>query len=306
MHSFILLDQMNTEEALLEEVVKNPGVIRTYLEGMIPSLLGFLVQVVVALLVILIGSRIIKGILKLVKKALVRGKAEAGVVTFLCSLIKYGLYFILAMLVLAEFGIATSSVVAVLGSAGLTVGLAMQGSLSNFAGGVLILMLKPFVVGDYILDSGTSQEGTVESITIFYTRLLTADNRLVMIPNGTLSNSSIINVSHMEKRRIDLLVGVSYQADLKKVKEVLRQVAEAEETRLSEEPLDIFVSELGDSAVQMGVRLWVKNEDYWQARWRLTEQIKNALDEHCIPIPYPQLEVTLSDTTEQSLRNTVV
>lgn len=296
-HKLILLSQTNTEELLLEDVVKDPGVIRGYLEGLVPSLLGFLVQVVVAFLVIFIGSRIIKGVIKLLKRALEKGKAEAGVVTFLCSLVKYALYFILAMLVLAEFGIATSSVVAVLGSAGLTVGLAMQGSLSNFAGGVLILMLKPFVVGDYIIDSGTSQEGTVESITIFYTKLLTVDNRLVMIPNGTLSNSSITNVSHMEKRRLDLLIGVSYQADLKKAKEVLRQVAQEEETRILEDPLDVFVSELGDSAVHMGVRLWVKNEDYWNAKWRLMENIKNALDENGISIPYPQLEVSMHETS---------
>ena len=210
--------QLDTEAQLLQEISDNPGAIRTYLEGMVPSLLSFLVQVVVAIIVLLIGSRIIKFLLKLIRKSLDRSKVEAGVVTFLCSLVKYSLYFVLAMIILAQFGVTTSSVVAVLGSAGLTLGLALQGSLSNFAGGVLILLLKPFVVGDYIIDGVTGQEGTVSSITIFYTKLLTIDNRLILIPNGTLSNSSITNVTHMEKRRIDLLIGVSYEANLAKTK----------------------------------------------------------------------------------------
>jgi small conductance mechanosensitive channel len=277
------------------ELAKDPDVLRTYLESAVPSLLRFLVQVVIAVFVLFVGSRIIKVLLGILKRSLERGRAETGVITFLCSLIKYALYFLLVMIILGQFGVTTSSVVAVLGSAGLTLGLAMQGSLSNFAGGVLILLLKPFVVGDYIIDEGTGKEGTVSEITIFYTKLLTVDNRLVMIPNGTLSNSSITNTSHMEKRRVDLTVGVSYQADLSRVKDVLRAVATGDAAVLHGEPIDIFVSDLGDSAVQMGVRVWVKNEDYWTTRWRMTEQIKNALDENHIPIPYPQLDVTIHD-----------
>lgn len=291
--------QLDTEAQLLQEISDNPGVIRTYLEGMVPSLLGFLVQVIVAIIVLLIGSRIIKFLLKLIKKSLDRSKVEAGVVTFLCSLVKYSLYFVLAMIILAQFGVTTSSVVAVLGSAGLTLGLALQGSLSNFAGGVLILLLKPFVVGDYIIDGATGQEGTVSSITIFYTKLLTIDNRLILIPNGTLSNSSITNVTHMEKRRIDLLIGVSYEANLAKTKQVLRDVVQCEEKILPGEPVEIYVSDLADSAVQMGVRAWVKTEDYWPIRWRLTEDIKNALDANGISIPYPQMDVTVAMQKEK-------
>lgn len=291
--------QLDTEAQLLQEISDNPGVIRTYLEGMVPSLLGFLVQVIVAIIVLLIGSRIIKFLLKLIKKSLDRSKVEAGVVTFLCSLVKYSLYFVLAMIILAQFGVTTSSVVAVLGSAGLTLGLALQGSLSNFAGGVLILLLKPFVVGDYIIDGATGQEGTVSSITIFYTKLLTIDNRLILIPNGTLSNSSITNVTHMEKRRIDLLIGVSYEANLAKTKQVLRDVVQCEEKILPGEPVEIYVSELADSSVQMGVRAWVKTEDYWPIRWKLTEDIKNALDANGISIPYPQMDVTVAMQKEK-------
>lgn len=291
--------QLDTEAQLLQEISDNPGVIRTYLEGMVPSLLSFLVQVLVAIIVLLIGSRIIKFLLKLIKKSLDRSKVEAGVVTFLCSLVKYSLYFVLAMIILAQFGVTTSSVVAVLGSAGLTLGLALQGSLSNFAGGVLILLLKPFVVGDYIIDGATGQEGTVSSITIFYTKLLTIDNRMILIPNGTLSNSSITNVTHMEKRRIDLLIGVSYEANLAKTKQVLLDVVKSEDKILPGEPVDVYVSELADSSVQMGVRAWVKTEDYWPIRWKMTEDIKNALDANGISIPYPQMDVTVAMQKEE-------
>ena len=291
--------QLDTEAQLLQELSDNPGVIRTYLEGMVPSLLSFLVQVIVAIIVLLIGSRIIKFLLKLIKKSLDRSKVEAGVVTFLCSLVKYSLYFVLAMIILAQFGVTTSSVVAVLGSAGLTLGLALQGSLSNFAGGVLILLLKPFVVGDYIIDGATGQEGTVSSITIFYTKLLTIDNRLILIPNGTLSNSSITNVTHMEKRRIDLLIGVSYEANLAKTKQVLLDVVKSEDKILPGEPVDVYVSELADSSVQMGVRAWVKTEDYWPIRWKMIEDIKNTLDANGISIPYPQMDVTVAMQKEE-------
>lgn len=286
--------QLDTEAQLMQEISNNPGVIRTYLQGMVPSLLGFLVQVIVAILVLLIGSRIIKFLLKLIKKSLDRSRVETGVVTFLCSLVKYSLYFVLAMIILAQFGVTTSSVVAVLGSAGLTLGLALQGSLSNFAGGVLILLLKPFVVGDYIIDGATGQEGTVSSITIFYTKLLTIDNRMILIPNGNLSNSSITNVTHMEKRRIDLVIGVSYEANLAKTKQVLAEVVQNEPNRLPEEPVDIYVSELADSSVQMGIRVWVRTEDYWPAKWKLTEDIKNALDANDISIPFPQMDVKVA------------
>ena len=291
--------QLDTEAQLLQEISDNPGAIRTYLEGMVPSLLSFLVQVIVAIIVLLIGSRIIKFLLKLIRKSLDRSKVEAGVVTFLCSLVKYSLYFVLAMIILAQFGVTTSSVVAVLGSAGLTLGLALQGSLSNFAGGVLILLLKPFVVGDYIIDGATGQEGAVSSITIFYTKLLTVDNRMILIPNGTLSNSSITNVTHMEKRRIDLLIGVSYEANLAKTKQVLLDVVKSEDKILPGEPVDVYVSELADSSVQMGVRAWVKTEDYWPIRWKMTEDIKNALDANGISIPYPQMDVTVAMQKEE-------
>lgn len=290
MYNIVCLATASTE---VEEFVQNPGVVKTYLDKYTPAVIGFLVQIIVAIIVLLVGIKIIKSVVKVIKKGFDRSHIDDGVGTFLTSLIKYALYFILVMAILSSFGIATGSIVAVLGSAGLTIGMALQGSLSNFAGGVLILLLKPFVLGDYIIDDTIGEEGTVSNISIFYTRLKTIDNKVVLIPNGKLSDSCITNVSMMEKRRIDIYVTVSYSADLQKTKNVLNNVAISQVLRLEGEPIDIFVSELKDSAVEMGIRVWAKNEDYWTLKWKMTEDIKNALDANHIEIPFPQLDVNL-------------
>ena len=283
--------EMSTEDTVIQEVVQNPGILQEYLQNAMPGLISFLIQLVIAIVILLIGSKIIKMITKMLRRSLERGSAEAGVISFVCSLTKYVLYFLLIMMILSGFGVTTGSVVALLGSAGFTLGLALQGSLANFAGGVLILILKPFKVGDYIIESAGGNEGTVVGITIFYTKLSTVDNKQILIPNGSLSNTTIVNVSAMENRKLDLRIGVSYEANLAKTKEVLRQVVDANELILKDEPIDIFVSELGESSVEMGVRVWVKNEDYWTIRWKMTEDIKNALDANEISIPYPQMDV---------------
>ena len=295
-----LLTDTTDPGALLEELEKNPGMIRAYFEGLMPSLVSFLLQIAATSVLLLVGSRIIRWIVNIVRRSLDRSRAETGVVTFLCSLIRYLLYFVLIMIVLSQFGVTTSSVVAVLGSAGLTLGLALQGSLSNFAGGVLILLLKPFVVGDYILDNGSGLEGTVSEISIFYTKLLAVDNKVIAIPNGSLSNTSITNYSGMDRRRVDITVGVSYDADLKLAKEALAAVVAGEERVLAGEPSDIFVSALSDSSVELGVRVWVKTEDYWAVRWHMLEEVKYALDRSGISIPFPQMDVHLSPKEEIS------
>ena len=286
-------EALNDAQQKAQEAIENPEIVRTYLENLIPDLLAFALQVVIAVVIYVIGAKIIKYVLKLVRRSMDRAGADEGVKQFLGTLIKYALYLLLITIILNLFGIATTSVVAVLGSIGVAAGLALQGSLSNMAGGVLILLLKPFRVGDYIIEDSNKNEGTVAEISIFYTKLVTVDNRVIMIPNGTLANSSMTNVSRMTKRRIDLIIGVAYESDIKQVKEILKNVAEAEEARLPEEEISIFVSELADSSVNMGVRIWVTTEDYWPAKWRLTENIKIALDEHQISIPYPQLDVQI-------------
>lgn len=296
MYSNTILTVLGTEETAMNEIAENPGVVVTYFKNMLPDLLSFLIQLVIAVVILLVGIKVIGVIVKMLRKTMEKGNTEAGVITFLCSLVKYALYFVLCMIILSQFGVTTGSVVAVLGSAGLTVGLALQGSLQNFAGGVLILLLKPFTVGDYIIDNGSKDEGTVSAITIYYTKLLTIDNRMILIPNGSLSNSSITNVTRMEKRRVDILVGVAYEANLAKVKKVLEQVVASEPAVLAEEAKDVFVSELADSSVNMGIHVWVKTEDYWTAKWRMTENIKNALDENGISIPYPQLDVQVKNS----------
>lgn len=286
-----------TETSVMEEIEtvtkEELGLLEQYIEDSLPKLLDFAIDVILAVVVFAIGSRVIKWLIKIVKNSMTRANIEQGVLTFISSLIRYVLYFVLILIILSQFGVTASSVIAVLGSAGLTIGLALQGSLSNFAGGVLILLLKPFVVGDYIIENADKQEGTVAEITIFYTKLLTVDNKAIMIPNGTLSNSSIVNVTAMKKRRLDMLFGVAYDSDIKKVKEILERVAIGDEAIIKDEPTNVFVSELKDSYVEVGARGWVKKEDYWDAKWRITENVKLEFDKEGISIPFPQVEVTM-------------
>lgn len=285
----------NLEQAA--ETLKNAdsNMIREWLEGLLPGLLGFALQVVLAAVVYIIGSRIIKLARRFLRRWLERTEADIGVRQFLDALLKYVLYFILIVIILTLFGVTAASVVAVVGSAGLTIGLALQGSLSNFAGGVLILLLKPFKVGDYIKEDTHGNEGTVEEISIFYTRLMTADHNTIVIPNGMLANSSLTNITYSNIRRIHLEVGIAYEADLKLAKEIIQKQAEAEVCRIPEEETLVFVSELGASEVKIGLRIWVKTEEYWEARWRLTENIKLALDECGIEIPYQKVDVQMRE-----------
>ena len=289
---YILLSTSVSEE--IEKVSKEElSVLEKYVEESLPKILDFSISVILAAVVFFVGTKIIKCLIAIVKKSLERANVEQGVLTFISSLVKYMLYFVLVLMILSKFGVTASSVIAVLGSAGLTIGLALQGSLSNFAGGVLILLLKPFVVGDYIIENSDKMEGTVSEITIFYTKLLTPDNKAILIPNGTLSNSSIVNVTAMDKRRLDLRFGVAYDSDIQKVKEILERVAIGDKGIMKDEPTNVFVSELMDSYVEMGVRGWVKKEDYWNTKWRITENVKLEFDKAGISIPFPQLEVSL-------------
>ena len=273
----------------------NPNTIQQYFTDHIPNIIAFGFQILQAVIVYVIGVQIIRFIRKFVRHTLEKRDADTGVKQFLDALTKAICYFILIAMILSIFGIATTSALAVLGSAGLAVGLALQGSLANFAGGVLILMLKPFKVGDYIIEDSHKNEGTVHEISLIYTKLQTVDNKMIVIPNGTLANASLTNVTQSDKRRIDLFVGVSYQADLKKTKEVIKKVIMDEPNRLPDEEVDVFVSDLEDSSVKIGIRLWVATEAYWETRWRLLEEIKNVLDENGIEIPFPQLDVKVKE-----------
>ena len=276
-------------------VVKEVGKLTEYVSNKIPAILDFAIGVVLALLVFFIGTKIIKWIRKIVKKSLEKANVDKGVSQFVDSLLKFALYAILLFSILQKFGLDTTSVAAALASCGVAIGLALQGSLSNFAGGVLILVLKPFVVGDYIVEDNKGREGTVKEIQLFYTKLLTVDNKTVIIPNGSLANTSLTNVTAQDKRRLDLTVGVSYDADLKKAKELIESLLRKDEDILQNEDINVFVDELGDSAVVIGARGWVKKEAYWSAKWRILEGIKLTLDENGIEIPYNQVVVHVKE-----------
>lgn len=266
-----------------------------YIQEHIPNVIQFALQVILALVVFFVGVKLIKWIRKLVKKSLEKTNVDVGVRQFIDSLLKFLLYFLLIFTIGTKFGLDTTSVAAVLASAGVAIGLALQGSLSNFAGGVLILLLKPFVVGDYIIEDGNKQEGTVAEIQIFYTKLKTVDNKIIVIPNGALANNSLTNVTAQEERRLDITVGISYDADLKKAKAILEDLFKKDEAIKKDKEIVVFVDSLGDSAVVLGARGWVASGDYWNTRWRILENVKLALDENGIGIPYQQIDVHVKE-----------
>lgn len=266
-----------------------------YVEGKLPGLIDFIIGVILALVVFFIGTQLIKWIRKLIKISMEKGNVDKGVRQFVDSLVKLALYAILIFSIGSKFGLDTTSVAAALASCGVAIGLALQGSLSNFAGGVLILILKPFVVGDYIIEDNKGREGTVKEIQLFYTKLLTVDNKTVIVPNGSLANTSLTNVTAQDKRRLDLSVGISYDADLKKAKQLIEELFRKDEDVLQNEDITVFVDSLGDSSVVIGARGWVQKEAYWTAKWRLTESIKLTLDENGIEIPFNQVVVHMKE-----------
>ena len=252
------------------------------------SLIG---KIVIVVLIWFIGKKIIRVLDKLVKKMLDRSTLDKGVVNFVVSVLKFVMYAILIMIVVDKLGFQTTSLLTLFGSAALAIGMSLQGSLSNFAGGVLILLLKPFVVGDYIIEDTNGKEGTVKEIQIFYTKLSTIDNKTIVIPNGMLTNNSITNATAKDERQLDLRVGISYDADIRQAKSVIENLLIKDECIIKNEQINVFVHELADSAVVLGIRAWVKNEEYWETRWRLNQRIKEDFDYYGIEIPYNQLDV---------------
>ena len=278
-----------TAEELVEDIQK--GVLQQQLEALIPKFWSFLWCAVLALVVFIIGTQIIKGIIKLFHKAMNLRDVDPGVETFLESVLKWIFYIILITIILGLFGVTTTSISAAVAGLGVTIGLALQGALSNFAGGVLILLMHPFRVGDYIIEHATNREGRVEKINIIYTTLKMTDGRLVQIPNGTLSATSLTNSTAMTRRMFNETVGISYDSDIKKAKEIMKEVAEKQDHLITSEPIQTFVSELGDSAVMMGLRFWVETEYYWPTKWAVLEEIKDRFDKAGVEICFNQLDV---------------
>ena len=274
-----------------QEAVKQVNQLTQYVQDSIPGLITFGLKVLAALVAFFVGRLVIRWIRKIVRRSFERSGADKGVEQFVDSLLKYGLYALLVFSLISSLGFDTTSVAALIASGGVAIGLALQGSLSNFAGGVLILLLKPFVVGDYIIEDTNGKEGTVKEIQIFYTKLSTIDNKTIVIPNGMLTNNSITNATAKDERQLDLRVGISYDADIRQAKNVIEELLEKDECIIKNEQINVFVHELADNAVVLGIRAWVKNEEYWTTRWRLLEEIKLSLDENGIEIPYPQMTV---------------
>ena len=264
-----------------------------YIDRYLPSVLSFGLRLLFAVIVFLVGARLIKLLRKFIRRSMERAGADVGLMQFLDSLLKVIFYFVLIMLIASGFGVDTTSVMALVGSAGLTIGLAFQGSLSNFAGGVLLLLIKPFKVGDYIIYVADNLEGTVTEVQMFYTTLLTADNRRVVIPNGVLSNNSLVNVTAQDKRRLDIDVGIGYDSDLKLAKELCEKLLNKEEKILDDQEHIVVVDSLADSAVMLKLRFWVRPEDYWNTKWRMTENVKILFDENGIEIPFNQVDVNI-------------
>lgn len=261
-------------------------------ERYVPVVCDYLLRIALVLVIFFVGRKLIKKIVNLCDQALKRHGMEVTVRRFFCNVINALGYICMLGILLQTVGLTATSLTALVASAGVAVGLALQGSLSNFAGGVLILLMKPFVIGDYIVQGNT--EGTVKEIGLVYTELITADNRLIVIPNGTLIDSSIVNVTATGKRRLELSVGIGYKSDLKKAKEVLIRLGENDPARDPENPVNVFVSELAESSVNLGLHVWVSSSEYWNAKWRLTENIKMAFDEEGIEIPFKQVEISVT------------
>jgi small conductance mechanosensitive channel len=256
-------------------------------------------QVIYALFALIIGWFVVGLISRLVKKALQKGVQDAALSNFLNTLINVALKVFLFIIVASILGINTTSFAAVIGAAGLAIGLALQGSLSNFAGGILILLLKPYRIGEFIEAKGML--GTVKDIQIFYTLLNTTDNKLIIIPNGELSNSPITNYSREAIRRVDITIGISYGDDIRTAKEIMSKTATAHPLVLKEgeekapsNPI-IVVTSLGDSSVNIAVRSWAKTPDYWTVHNDLIEELKYKMDEAGIEIPFPQRTVWMKN-----------
>lgn len=249
------------------------------------------INILLALATFFVGLWVANILLKVAKKLLTKSKLDVILIDFITSILHAVLLLFIVIAAMDQLGVDTTSLIALLGAAGLAIGLAMQNSLQNFAAGVMLIIFRPFKTGDFVEAGGTA--GVVETISIFSTIMRTGDNREVIVPNGSIYNGTITNYSARETRRIDMVFGIGYQDDIRKAKQLLTDILSADERVLKEpEPL-VAVGELADSSVNFNVRPWVKSTDYWAVKFDLTEQIKLAFDDNGISIPYPQMDVHL-------------
>ncbi len=247
-------------------------------------------NIAMAILIFVVGKWLAKKITEVVAKILRRNpKLDATLVNFFDDIIYYVLLVVVVLTALEQIGVESTSFLAIIGAAGLAVGLALKDSLSNFASGVMIIFFKPFKIGDYVTAGGVS--GTITEVHLFNTEFTTPDNQKVLVPNGTITAGSITNVNAHPKRRVDLVIGVGYGDNLKIVKDIITKIIESNDKVLKDEAITVAVSELGDSSVNFVVRVWVNTPDFWAVKWALIEEIKNTFDKEGISIPFPQRDV---------------
>jgi small conductance mechanosensitive channel len=259
--------------------------------------IDFLPALVSSLLIFFFGWWVIKFIVGYVKRIFEKTDYDQTLENFITSLLNWGLKILLFIVVISQLGVETTSLIAVVGAAGLAIGLALQGSLSNFAGGVLIISLKPFRVGDFIEAQGVS--GTVKETTLFYTKLNTFGNQLAIIPNGELTNNTIINYTEEGKRKDVFTIGISYSSNIKLAKDVLIKLMAEQEGIMKDPAPQVVVTELADSAVNLSLRYWAMNDDFWDCHWFTMEEAKTRLEAAGIGIPFPQRDVHLFNHSEE-------
>ncbi len=271
--------------------VEKLGVIEQYISEIPEKALHLGIRVLLAIIGLAIGVWLIRLVRSLLRKSMERAAVETGAAQFVESLVNALLIGILVLTIAVGFGLDAATVVAMIGSVGMALALAMQGSLSNLAGGVLILATKPFFVGDYICEASTGQEGTVTQISLFYTRIVKPDGTLVILPNKDLANQTVINKTPTDVRRMDIPVSISYDEDIERVRKAVLPLLDSLEFVIKSKDRDIYIIRFAESGIDTEIRFWVKNEDYLPNSLKINELIKKAFDEADIEIPYNQLDI---------------
>ncbi len=278
-----------------KELEKNIEVITKDIKSYIPDniveiVASYAFSLLMALLIFVIGKWAVNKVVKLLGKVLrkVKGMDET-LIKFLENIVYYALMIVVLLTALGKLGVETTSFLAILGAAGLAIGLALKDSLGNFASGVMIILFKPFKVGDLVTAAGVT--GSVSEVGIFNSVFITGDNQKIIVPNGAITSGTITNVNALDTRRVDLVVGISYDDDIKKAKDILTSIISSNEKVILDKGITVAVSELADSSVNFVVRAWVNTSDYWDVKFGLTESIKTTFDKEGITIPYPQQDV---------------
>ncbi|MCR5770172.1 MAG: mechanosensitive ion channel [Butyrivibrio sp.] len=277
--------------AMISGTDVDPNAIEKFWNELPDKLLSLGIKLAFALIALIICWKIINVVVKAVRKSMERAKSDESIIHFVCKFFEVGLKFLVIVMIATSLGFDSASVVALLGSAGVAIGLAVQGTLSNLAGGVMILLVKPFRLGDYIIEDTHKHEGTVKEISLFTTKLITPDNRVIIIPNGELSNTSLTNATGNKVRLLQVYVGISYNESIDKARSVLEEAMNSSKYILKDREMMVVVNDFKDSSVELQLRSWVKSYDYLASKWDLNERAKKALDQAGIEIPFNQVDV---------------